>query len=151
MTEGNQALAAPKEAAGPEVQLVLQGDAKKQRKQTKQMYMDRGALADLNIRLLSDSCATAFEFGVELKNAMAQSNVPIIAVDVNDVVFDQMTKSTTWLTDENAWKALAACFPTQQTSYANQIREAVLRRKADGYKFMILFAVKEERPFLISL
>lgn len=42
VTESTQALAASKEATGPEVQLVLQGDAKKQRKQTKQMYMDRG-------------------------------------------------------------------------------------------------------------
>lgn len=134
VAEGTQAVAASKEATGPEVHLVLQGDAKKQRKQTKQMYMDR-----------------AFEFGVDLKNAMAQSNVPIIAVDVSDSVFDQMTKSTAWLTDENAWKALVAHFPTSQSSYAHQIREAVLRRKADGCRFLILFAVKEERPFLVNL
>lgn len=44
VAEGTQAVAATKEAAGPEVQLVLQGDAKKQRKQTKQMYMDRGKI-----------------------------------------------------------------------------------------------------------
>ncbi|EKM52933.1 uncharacterized protein PHACADRAFT_259100 [Phanerochaete carnosa HHB-10118-sp] len=134
VAEGTQAVAASKEATGPEVQLLLQGDAKKQRKQTKQMYMDR-----------------AFEFGVDLKNAMAQSNVPIVAVDVSDSLFDQMTKSTMWLSDENAWKALVAQFPTSQSSYAHQIREAVLRRKADGCKFLILFAVKEERPFLINL
>ena len=82
---------------------------------------------------------------------MSQSNVPIIAVDVNDSVFDQMTKSTAWITDENVWKTLVACFPTQQSSYAHQIREAVLRRKVDGCKFLILFAVKEERPFLLTL
>lgn len=82
---------------------------------------------------------------------MSQSNVPIIAVDVNDSVFEQMTKSTVWITDENAWKALVACFPTQQSSYAHQIRESVLRRKSEGCKFVILFAVKEERPFLITL
>lgn len=41
MTE-SQSVPAIKEPAGPEVQLVLQGDAKKQRKQTKQMYLDRG-------------------------------------------------------------------------------------------------------------
>lgn len=82
---------------------------------------------------------------------MAQSSVPVVAVDVSDSVFDQMTKSTAWLTDENAWKALVAYFPTSQSSYAHQIREAVLRRKADGCKFLILFAVKEERPFLIIL
>jgi eukaryotic translation initiation factor 2-alpha kinase 4 len=72
-------------------------------------------------------------------------------VDVNDYVFEHMTKCTAWITDENAWKALVACFPTQQSSYAHQIREAVLKRKADGCKFLILFAVKEERPFLLTL
>lgn len=82
---------------------------------------------------------------------MSQSNVPIVAVDVNDSIFDQMTKNISWLTDENAWKALVARFPTQQSSYAYQIRDAVLRRKAEGCKFLILFAVKEERPFLLTL
>ena len=82
---------------------------------------------------------------------MSQSNVPIIAVDVSEPVFEQMTRSVLWLTDENAWKALAAFFPTQQSSYAHQIRDAVLRRKAEGCKFLILFAVKEERPFLLTM
>lgn len=82
---------------------------------------------------------------------MSQSNVPIVAVDVNESVFDQMTRNTSWLTDENLWKALVARFPTQQSSYASQIRDAVLRRKAEGCKFLILFAVKEERPFLLTL
>lgn len=82
---------------------------------------------------------------------MTQSEVPIIAVDVNDAVFEQMTKNTTWLTDENAWKTLVASFPTSQSAYAQQIRESILRRKADGCKFLILFALKEERPFLFTL
>lgn len=51
VTEGTQVLAAPKETASPEVQLILQGDAKKQRKQTKQMYMDRGACANLVVKI----------------------------------------------------------------------------------------------------
>ena len=82
---------------------------------------------------------------------MGQSNLPIIAVDVSEAVFDQMTKSTAWITDENTWKTLVATFSAQQSTYAHQIREAILRRKADGCKFLILFAVKEERPFLMTL
>ena len=66
-------------------------------------------------------------------------------------MFDALTRGTAWLSDENAWKALLAQFPPSQASYANQIREAVLRRRADGCRFLILFAVKEERPFLLSL
>ena len=99
----------------------------------------------------ANGLCTAFEFGVDLKTAMSQSNVPIVAVDVSDVTFEQMTKNTSWLSDENSWKALVASFPTQQSSYAHQIRDAVLKRKADGCRFLILFAVKEERPFLLML
>lgn len=41
--EGSSSLAAPKDVANPvDVQLVLPGDAKKQRKQTKQILLDKG-------------------------------------------------------------------------------------------------------------
>ena len=41
--EGSQSNGAPKESnTGVDVQLVLPSDSKKQRKQTKQMFLDRG-------------------------------------------------------------------------------------------------------------
>lgn len=79
------------------------------------------------------------------------SGMPSIAIDVPPLVFEEMTKHTNWLTDEDAWKIIVCSFPPQHSAYANQIREAVLRRKADGHKFILLIAVREERPFLLTL
>lgn len=92
----------------------------------------------------------AFEVGVQIKEA-ATSGIPMLAVDVPATVFDEMTKSPNWVTDEEAWKAILALFPPQHASYAGQIRDATARRKADGHKYLLFFAVREERVVLITL
>ncbi|KAJ6518529.1 kinase-like domain-containing protein [Mycena vulgaris] len=107
-------------AAASAVQLLLPVDIKKQRKQVKQLFMDR-----------------AFETGLEIESGV-QAGMPILAVDVLPYVFDAMIKSSTWLTDEEIWKALAATFPVQQWAYAQQIREAAVKRKAEGYPYILL-------------
>lgn len=56
----------------------------------------------------------------------------ILAVDVLPAAFDTMIKSAAWLTDEETWKVLAAIFPVQQWAYAQQVREAAVKRKAEG-------------------
>ncbi|KAJ3481924.1 hypothetical protein NLI96_g7338 [Meripilus lineatus] len=133
--EGSSSLAAPKDVANPvDVQLVLPGDAKKQRKQTKQILLDK-----------------AFEFGVNLKKAFLHGGVPVIAVDVPPVTFEQLTKNCNWVTDDDAWKPILATFPTQHTQYALQLRDAVAKRKEDGLEFAMLFAVREEKPSLLVL
>ncbi|KAI0954220.1 hypothetical protein AcV7_007513 [Taiwanofungus camphoratus] len=134
IADGPQSLNAGKELATPsDVQLILPSDAKKQRKQTKQMFLDR-----------------AFDMGVQIKNA-AISGLPILAVDVSTSVFDEMTKNSAWITEEDAWKAIVSAFPPQQSGYAYQIRDAAIKRKTDGHKFLLLFAVREERVFLLVL
>ena len=95
--------------------------------------------------------SSAFEFGVELKNTIAHGDMPIIALDVPNAVFEEITKNTSWINDEHAWKAVLACFPTQQSAYAYQVRDAVIKRKNEGCKFVILFSVREERAFLLTL
>lgn len=77
--------------------------------------------------------------------------MPTIAVDVPSSVFDSMVKSASWLTDEETWKTMCAAFPTQQASYPNLIREAVLKKKGEGYRFVMLYAVKEERMQILQL
>lgn len=92
----------------------------------------------------------AFDAALQVKNA-AISGMTTLAVDVPPTIFDEMTRNTSWITEEDAWKPVAASFPPQQGAYAHQIREAVLRRKMDGHKFLLLFAVREERFSLLSL
>jgi len=89
---------------------------------------------------------------MQVKHAV-QSGLPTLAVDVPDVVFEAMAKDTEWITDENpeAWRTILASFPTQQTAYAYQIKEAIGKRKEEGCKFVLLFTVRGERVCLLDL
>ncbi|KAK2467467.1 hypothetical protein APHAL10511_000322 [Amanita phalloides] len=133
-SDGTSSTISAKEMVPPssDVQLLLPFDTKKQRKHVKQLFLDR-----------------AFETGVQLKNSV-QSGLPILAVDVPAAVFDAM-RSGSWTTDEDAWKNVLNHFPSQNTTYAQQVRDAVAKRRAEGHRFMILFAVKEERVQLLML
>ena len=66
-------------------------------------------------------------------------------------VFENMARGSGWISDEEPWKALMATFPTTMTAYAQQIREGAAKRKAEGHRFMLLFAVREERVQLVTL
>lgn len=133
-----------------DVVLHLPGDVKKLRKQTKQMFLDRGKVFLSFLRHCLTVCCAAFDIYVQVKNSVT-SGMPSLAIDVPASVFEEMVKHTNWITDEDAWKPIAASFPPQHSGYASQIREAVLRRKADGHKFLLLIAVREERVFLLTL
>ncbi|KAH8096907.1 hypothetical protein BXZ70DRAFT_945142 [Cristinia sonorae] len=133
IVEGPSISAAPKETTAPaDIQLVLPTDTKKQRKQTKQIFLDR-----------------AFEFGVNFKATAGQGGVPLIGIDVPPTVFEEMSKNVHWVTDDDVWKALLTLFPTTHVSYAQQIRDAVSKRKLEGVRFLFLFAVREERASLL--
>jgi translation initiation factor 2-alpha kinase 4 len=76
--------------------------------------------------------------------------MPVLAIDVPPPVFEAITKSSTWVTDDEVWRPISSAFPTQQSAYAQHVREAVAKRKADHH-FILLFAVREERAQLLSL
>ncbi|KAA1478685.1 Serine/threonine-protein kinase [Dentipellis sp. KUC8613] len=134
LSETSQGASSSKDQAGaPEVHLILPVDAKKQRKQTKQIFLDR-----------------AFETGAKIKSAFV-SGIPTIAIDVPPATFDAMSKSSTWVTEDEAWKAIAMTFPTQSAGYASQVRESIAKRRAEGHRFILLFAVREERAHLMTL
>jgi translation initiation factor 2-alpha kinase 4 len=135
--------------ASSDVQLLLPVDIKKQRKQVKQLFLDRGAFLFI-IGGKAFISATAFETGVEIKSAV-QAGMPLLAVDVPTGAFDCMVKNPAWLTDDDAWKPLVALFPPQQSVYAQQVREAAVKRKTEGHAFLLLFAVRDERVQLLNL
>ncbi|KAI0266451.1 kinase-like domain-containing protein [Gloeopeniophorella convolvens] len=144
LSEGSQGLVRSKSSGPmPEVQLILPGDTRKQRKQTKQIFLEKGE----TFRRLR---ANPFEMGVQIRSAV-QSGLPIVAVDTPANVFDALCKSSNWVTDDEPWKAIASSFPLASTGYAPQIREAVSRRRAEGHRFILLFAVRDERVHLLTL
>lgn len=75
----------------------------------------------------------------------------MLAVDVVPAVFEAMAASNIWVSDDDAWRKIAAQFPTSHTGYANQIHEAVEARKEEGAEFLLLFSCKDDRTALVSL
>lgn len=139
-----------------DIQMVLPGEGtnfKKQRKTTKQIFFDRGkgSLLTIFFAILNLLICAAYEKHMRLKSAMQSGSVPTIAIDVPPAVFDSISRSDAWLTDDEAWRTILPAFPTQHMGYANQIRETILRKSDEGAEMIVLFSVKEERVGLLTL
>ncbi|KAG2126151.1 kinase-like domain-containing protein [Suillus cothurnatus] len=92
----------------------------------------------------------AYERAGHLKTAV-QNGLPMLAVDVPNAVFDTLMKNASWITDEETWKGITASMPTVYMAYAQQIREAAAKRKAEGFPYLLLYATREERMQILTL
>jgi translation initiation factor 2-alpha kinase 4 len=138
-----------KDTSAPEVQLILPVDTKKQKKHVKQLLLDRGN-ADSRYDSKSTNIFLAYERAGHLKTAV-QNGLPMLAVDVPNAVFDTLMKNASWITDEETWKGITASMPTVYMAYAQQIREAAAKRKAEGFPYLLLYATREERMQILTL
>lgn len=77
--------------------------------------------------------------------------MPVLAVDVSPGLFEAMIKSSAWVTEEEAWKSIASLFPAGYSGYAQSVRDAASKRKAEGHNYILLFAVREDRAQLLQL
>ena len=80
--------------------------------------------------------------------------MPLFAVDVPSNVFDAIARSDAWVNDDEIWRTqVLALVPAAQVDYANQVRDAVIKRRSpDGTEVIImLFSVREERVVLLRL
>jgi eukaryotic translation initiation factor 2-alpha kinase 4 len=93
---------------------------------------------------------SAFDIGAQVKSA-AQGGLQTLAVDIPTHVFESLARNSSWLTDDDAWRSIAAGFPTGQSAYAQQIRDDARQRRSDGHQFLLLIAVREERVALLTL
>ena len=66
-------------------------------------------------------------------------------------MFDEMAKNTNWLTSEDALRAVAAGLPTHHAGYAQQIRDAILRLKGEGQRYVLLYGIRQDRIALLTL
>jgi translation initiation factor 2-alpha kinase 4 len=124
----------PKEVSSSSaLHVILPTDTKKQRKQTKQIFYDR-----------------TFDMAAQVKS-IAQSGMQVLAIDVPGSLFDVLTRNSSWITDDEAWRPILPHFPTGQSAYANQIREDAQRRKSEGHRLLLLFSVREERVGLLMI
>ncbi|EGN94241.1 hypothetical protein SERLA73DRAFT_126224 [Serpula lacrymans var. lacrymans S7.3] len=108
----------------PAVQLILP---------VKQIFLDR-----------------AYEKATQLKVAV-HNGIPMLVIDVPTATVDSLVKSSSWITDEEAWRSIAASVPSLHSAYAHQVREAAAKRKAEGHSFLLLYAVREDRCQLMNL
>ncbi|KAJ3727200.1 kinase-like domain-containing protein [Lentinula guzmanii] len=116
-----------------DVQLCLPQETKKQRRQVKQMFLDR-----------------AYDVSSDLKATFqSPSGMPVVAVDISSSLFDTLTRNVSWLNDEEVWKGLVGEF--SNTGYAQQVREAVAKKKTEGNSWVLLVGVREERAGLLNL
>jgi eukaryotic translation initiation factor 2-alpha kinase 4 len=93
---------------------------------------------------------SVFEATKRVKTSLS-NGMPTVAVDVPSTVFDAMTRNSSWVTEDEAWRQIANGVPTQHSPYAHQIREAVIKKKDEGHRFVLLFAVREEKVHLLNL
>ncbi|KAF5357565.1 hypothetical protein D9757_013020 [Collybiopsis confluens] len=116
-----------------DVQLCLPQEAKKQRRQVKQMFLDR-----------------AYDVSSDLKATFQSPNgMPVVAVDISSFLFDALTRNAGWLTDEDVWKSVVGEFSS--AGYAQQVRDTVAKKKLEGNSWILLVGVKEERVGLLNL
>lgn len=91
----------------------------------------------------------AYDSAAALKSVLP--TVRTIAVEVSTAVFDEMAKNSNWLTNDEALRTLSAGLPTQHAGYAQQIRDAILRQKADGHRYVLLYGIRQDRIALLTL
>ena len=137
-----------------DVQVLLPGDLKKGKGKAgpKQMFSARGPIRRYSQLDIQANNRLAFQTSVQIKEAV-QSGLPTLAIDVGVPTFEAMAKNAAWTRedDHEAWKYVLASFPAQQTGYAYQIKDAIVKRREEGCKFILLFAVRGERVCLLDL
>ncbi|KAG7085469.1 hypothetical protein E1B28_003030 [Marasmius oreades] len=125
-----------------DLQLILPTDMKKRGKQVKSLFLDRAydTVMQLRAAFVRQPAGTSSGQG---------PGVPVIALDVSPSLFNSLTASAGWATDEEAFKALQGEFIT--SAYAQQVREAVARKIADGCSWVLFFVVKDERVGVLKV
>lgn len=132
-----------------ETLVVLPNDSKKQRKGGKGLYGNKGKTPLIVRAMYIAQPRTAYDSAVALKNALP--GIKTVAVEVSTAVFDEMAKNSNWLTSEEALRTIAIGLPTQHAGYAQQIRDAINRQKADGHRYVLLYGIRQDRIALLTL
>lgn len=133
-------------ATGEDVQLVLLQDANRKVKKPPKGVKDAMNPAK------EKASDLVYGFSKSLRQSF-QQGLPIVAVDIPALAFNAMINdaNATWLTSDDAWKAILAAMPDIPSARAAAIKEAVLKKKEEGKRHVILFHVHDERAFLFTL
>lgn len=72
--------------------------------------------------------------------------MPTVVVDVISEVFDRMVRGSSWVYDDDAWKSVCNGTPAPTA-----LREVVMKRKTEGWKFVLMYLKREDRIQLLQL
>lgn len=114
-----------------------------------------------------------------MRREFGMGSVPIIAADVSSAACGLLCGDTTWIQSSEAWRALiqhpssttSSSYSSRgeinsnsswddnrerptaslQGSVGSSLRELVMKKRAEGWRYVVLYAVREERPFLLKL
>ncbi|KAF8527423.1 hypothetical protein BU17DRAFT_81573 [Hysterangium stoloniferum] len=130
---------------GDDVQLILLQDANRKLKKP-----PKGIKDALN-PAKEKASDLAYAFGSSLRQSI-QQGLPIVAVDIPASAFNVMISDANagWLTNEDAWRAVLSAMPQIPSARAAAIKEAVMKKKEEGKRHVLLFHLHDERAFLFN-
>jgi translation initiation factor 2-alpha kinase 4 len=88
----------------------------------------------------------------KIEGQLHSAGIPVVALHIASSSFDAMILHPEWLKDGDS-EAMRPVMDTfsPSTSYAVQIREAILKKKSEGCKFILLLSLKDDRLHLVNL
>jgi translation initiation factor 2-alpha kinase 4 len=109
-----------------------------------------------------------------LRREFGMGSLPIIAADVSSAACGLLCADTSWMQSSEAWRALLQQASSTSSSKDNNsrdrtwdererpsaslqgsvgasLRELVMKKRAEGRRYVVLYAVRDERPFLLKL
>ncbi|KAF8340680.1 uncharacterized protein EI90DRAFT_3036466 [Cantharellus anzutake] len=105
----------------------------------------------------------------DLRHAFLSNSIPTIAVDLPSTVLATLSADTNWIHNTENWKNLVNEHPILSGSggggnvsgggsggsggggVGGSLREVVGKKKGEGCKWVVLFGVRDDRPFLVRL
>ncbi|KIJ54354.1 hypothetical protein M422DRAFT_73814 [Sphaerobolus stellatus SS14] len=128
-----------------DVQLVLLQDVHRKLKKPPKGIKDALNPAKEKISDLVYTFSNSFRHTV-------QHGLPIIAVDIPSLAFNAMIADAEagWLTNDEAWRTVLAAMPEIPSGRAVAIKDALLKKKEEGKRHVILFHVQDERAFVLN-
>jgi len=134
LDHGLRPISMPRDFSNAEnVQLALPLD-RKHPKHTKKIMLDKAVKV------------------VETVEQQFHSGTPLLAVHVAPPSFDALVLHPDWWREgeSEALKLVLDAFPAPST-YPQQIREAIQKKKAEGAKYLLLLSLRDDRLNLLSL
>jgi Anticodon binding domain of tRNAs len=87
----------------------------------------------------------------DVRGAVQRADHATVGVDLHPTAWNAITASQTWITNDNAWRALLDETPELQKEVGTQLREHINGKRTAGHKLIFLFSLRDEKLFMYHL